>query len=102
MLATVEYEHDPEYAEYIKRVDTAAALGSCSTAATPATAMGQGASPSRGQRPALRNHQPALQRPPRDCGSACQPAHRYIKPARDLCMRNLRDPILICAEQLGG
>ena len=25
MLATVEYEHDPEYAEYLKRVDTAAA-----------------------------------------------------------------------------
>ena len=40
MLATVEYEHEPEYAE-------------------------------------------------------------YIKPARELCMRNLRDPILISAEQLG-
>ena len=40
MLATVEYEHEPDYAE-------------------------------------------------------------YIKPARELCMRNLRDPILISAEQLG-
>jgi hypothetical protein len=45
--------------------------------------MGQGAPPHRGQRPQpRRSHQPALQRPARDCASAPQPAHRYRLLAR--------------------
>ena len=52
MLATVEYEHDPEYAEYLKRVDTAAAPRQQQHhAATPATALGQGAPPQSRQWP---------------------------------------------------
>ena len=52
----------------LKRVDTAAALGSGSAPLRPpATAMGQGAPPHPGQRrQPLRSHQPALQWPSQD------------------------------------
>ena len=41
--------------------------------------MGQGASPPPGQRPQpLRGHPPALPWPFQGCGSAPQPAHRYL------------------------
>ena len=46
---------------------------------TPATAIGQGASPPPRQWPQpLRSHPPALQRPSQGCGSAPQTAYRYI------------------------
>ena len=49
----------------LERVEMTAALGSGSPTATPATAMGQGAPPNRGQWPQpLRSHPPALERPP--------------------------------------